>query len=413
MNEENKTNSPKINKPVAKTGVVSVPVQKKEEAEKATEAAASADIFGEAYRKQKILNEKIKIEEQKQADSELEAPPVPVVVNEKDDDKNKKFKIIFIILVILDVVIILSSVLFLIFKDSKSTNEQNNNTSDSSAQNQLSELIVNMNSTVLKSPFNNTKYYGVEFPEGIKEEYKDLYAQNQDFAGWLTVPGTCIDTPCYQTQYPDQYYLKHDNYDQYTKYGIPYLDPGSKITTLSRNTVIYGHNFDDGLIFDELHNYQDPEYYKQYPIIEFSTPYKDYKFKIIAAFHSNGDSSGDKDGYEDYLFYYVATEFGNQSMEKFIKEIEQRSYIHTGVDVNADDKLITLSTCTYFFDRNGKLENARFAVIGRLVREGESEEIDTSLVTKNENVRYPQLYYDVFGGTNPWRNDTKWIPESK
>ena len=97
---------------------------------------------------------------------------------------------------------------------------------------------------------------------------------------------------------------------------------------------------------------------------------------------------------------------------EFYDELQQRSYIHTGVDVQPTDKLLTLSTCTYFFDTNGAIRNARFAVIARLVRDGESEEIDESLVKKNENVRYPQLYYTAFGGTNPWVNASKWVPYS-
>ena len=185
------------------------------------------------------------------------------------------------------------------------------------------------------------------------------------------------------------------------------MDMHNNPLNLTRNTTIYGHNFDNKLIFDELHNYQDPEFFKQSPVIEFNTLYKDYKWKVIAAFHTNGESAGDN----NYLFYYIAAKFGNNSFMKFYDEIQQRSYIHTGVDVQPDDKVLTLSTCTYFFDRNGSLENARFVVIARLVRDGESEEVNTSLVTKNENVRYPQLYYDVFGGTNPWRNASKWVPE--
>ena len=73
----------------------------------------------------------------------------------------------------------------------------------------------------------------------------------------------------------------------------------------------------------------------------------------------------------------------------------------------------SVDTCTYFFDKNGSTQNARFAVIARLVRDGESEAIDESLVKANDNVRYPQLYYDVYGGTNPWANGSKWVPYSE
>ena len=98
---------------------------------------------------------------------------------------------------------------------------------------------------------------------------------------------------------------------------------------------------------------------------------------------------------------------------KFHDEILQRSHIHTGVDVQPTDKLITLSTCSYDFDIGGALQDVRFAVIGRMIRDGESEEIDTSLIKENDNVRYPQLYYNIFGGSNPWVNASKWEPEAE
>lgn len=187
------------------------------------------------------------------------------------------------------------------------------------------------------------------------------------------------------------------------------MDPECDPVNLSKNTSFHGHNFADELLFDELHNYKDPEFFIENPIIEFSTLYADYKFKIIGAFHSNGSSAGDN----GYLFYYIAPEFGEQSMMEFYDEIQQRSYIHTGVDVQPTDKLITLSTCSYDFDRGGALQNVRFAVIGRMIRDGESESIDPTLVKANDNVRFPQLYYNIFGGSNPWVNSSKWVPEAE
>lgn len=399
MNENNNGQMPRNNQPIARTGA-----QKPQNT--APQQPAEADIFRSVYREQKILNQQAAennaIELQKTADRELRAKTDIPVINttqvKADEEKNKKFNIVFIILIIITVVLFAASLIFLFLGQNE--NKTGNETTGPDETNTVSATLT--------SPFEYQRTYGVEFPAGIKEEFKELYAQNQDFVGWLTVPGTCIDTPVYQRKSNEEFYLKHDNYEMYTKYGIPFIDAVHDMSTLSRNTTIYGHNFDHDLIFDELHNYQDPEYYKKYPIIEFSTLYKDYKFKIIAAFHTNGTSAGDN----NYLFYYVAPEFGDNCMMDFHDELLQRSYIHTGVDVQPTDKLLTLSTCTYFFDRNGSIQNARFAVIARLVRDGESEEIDESLVKANDNVRYPQLYYDVFGGTNPWANSSKWVPYS-
>lgn len=385
--EENKNINPVKNTPIARSGVA-----------KNTDTAPE-DLFGAAYREKKIQNEQARIAAQKKADQQAaEAQNIKTVsAGGKNNDDDKKFKPVFILLIIITVVLFLISGIYLVLSF-LNKNPASGNISD--------EPDANTISASLSSPFEYQRLYGIDFPEGIQEKYKLLYAQNQDFVGWLNVPNTSIDMPVYKCS-NNSYYLKHDNYDTYTKYGTLFMDMENNPLNLTRNTTIYGHNFDNKLIFDELHNYQDPEFFKQSPVIEFNTLYKDYKWKVIAAFHTNGHSDGDN----GYLFYYIASDFGNNSFMKFYDELQQRSYIHTGVDVQPTDKVLTLSTCTYFFDRNGALENARFVVIARLVRDGESEEVDTSLVTENNNVRYPQLYFDVFGGTNPWRNSSKWVPE--
>lgn len=354
----------------------------------------SGDIFSAVYREKKIQNEQEKIAAQQaaQAQQMMSVSEIP-----ENNENDKKFNTIFIILLIITIVLFIASGIFLVLSFFNNSNAGDDN---------IDVPAVDTTSASLSSPFEYQRLYGIDFPAGIQEKYKLLYAQNQDFVGWLNIPNTSIDMPVYQCS-NNEYYLKHDSYDTYTKYGTLFMDKENNPTNLTRNTTIYGHNFDNKSIFDELHNYQDPEFFKQSPVIEFNTLYKDYKWKVIAAFHTNGSSEGDN----NYLFYYIASEFGNNSFMKFYDELQQRSYIHTGVDVQPTDKVLTLSTCTYFFDRNGSLENARFVVIARLVRDGESEAVDTSLVTTNTNVRYPQLYYDVFGGTNPWKDSSKWVPE--
>lgn len=376
---DNMNNKP-VRKPIAKTG--NVKSNQIKSASETDRQQNDVDIFSAVYQQQKIENET------------KEAREILSVTDSTQKDKDtKKFNTIFIILIIITVVLFLSSFIYMMIGIFKKDNKIIAN--DFITENPLSAKI--------ESPFNFTQTYSVDFPDGIQEKYKELYAQNQDFVGWLTVPGTSIDTPVYKTS-NNTYYLKHDNYDSYTKYGVPFMDMYCGVQHLSRNTTIYGHNFDNGLIFDELHNYQNLEFFKENPVIEFNTLYKDYKWKVIAAFHTNGTSDGDN----GYLFYYIAASMGNNNFMEFYDELQQRSYIHTGVDVQPTDKILTLSTCTYFFDKNGATQNARFAVVARLVRDGESEDVDVSLATENKNVRYPQLYYDVNGGTNPYRNASKW-----
>lgn len=76
-----------------------------------------------------------------------------------------------------------------------------------------------------------------------------------------------------------------------------------------------------------------------------------------------------------------------ENYAEYFDEIASRSLYSTGIDVNTDDKILTLSTCTRDMDistRRG-VTNARCVLVARLIRDGESEEVDTSLATVNEN----------------------------
>ena len=88
--------------------------------------------------------------------------------------------------------------------------------------------------------------------------------------------------------------------------------------------------------------------------------------------------------------------------ENYIEEIKKRSLYDTGVDVNPTDKLLTLSTCCKDFD------DARLVVVARLVRPGESADVDVSRATVNSNPRYPQAWYNKKGKTNPYKNAFQW-----
>ncbi len=252
----------------------------------------------------------------------------------------------------------------------------------------------------------------VVFPEGMNIKYAKHYAVNQDMIGWLKIDNTNIDTPITycpddRNKSPDEdnFYLYHNFYKTDDKYGHPFLDPYNSGKTLDKNNVIYGHNMKDGLSFAQLEKYYTLEGFKESPIIKYSTLFEDYYFKVYAVFVTNGYHSGDN----GYLFDYTVPNFtGEKNFSAFIEAIDERKLYDTGVDINPNDKLITLSTCSYEIKQN---QMGRLAVVGRLVRKGESTAVDTSKVTVNENIRYPQIWYDEHGISNPFKNATQWIPE--
>ena len=231
--------------------------------------------------------------------------------------------------------------------------------------------------------------------------FADLYAANPDFAGWVSIPAMNINYAVVQAEDNDKY-VRRDFYGKSTSYGVPFFDYRNSLKTLDRNTIIYGHNMRrDDKIFGTLEQYRTVEGFKKAPIIGMSTIYGDYTFKIYAAFISNSERKDDNGNFFNFIF----TNTSDENFANYIAEVDKRKLFTTGVDINPTDKILTLSTCCYDFP------DARLIVVGRLLREGESPAVDTSLAVMNPSPKLPQAYYKVNGGKNPHKDDVNLFNE--
>ena len=59
--------------------------------------------------------------------------------------------------------------------------------------------------------------------ETVLAEYGELYLQNTDMVGWLSIAGTNINYPVMQTPNNPNYYLKHNFEKEYSDLGTPYV----------------------------------------------------------------------------------------------------------------------------------------------------------------------------------------------
>ena len=236
------------------------------------------------------------------------------------------------------------------------------------------------------------KFPNMQFPEGMKADYAYHYASNQDFVGWLKIANTSLDIQIVQSDDND-FYVRRDFYKNANRYGCPFMDFKNNPKELDDNTVIYGHHMSDGSLFANLDGYKTLQGYKKSPIIQFSTLYQDYQFKVFAVFLSTSNPSTDNG------FNYTITDFvTDEKFTSFINEVRTRSIINTNVTVNPDDKIITLVTCAKDFD------DARLVVMGRLVRDNENPSVDINGATLNPEPKYPQIWYDKKGKENPYAN---------
>lgn len=214
--------------------------------------------------------------------------------------------------------------------------------------------------------------------------YKQI---NADVKAWLRVPGTNIDYPVLQSApgYDPHYYLDKNIYRQSSRNGVIYAGSTCKFPTLSKNTVLFGHNWTNysasprignasDVMFAQLASYHYLNFAKAYPYIWFSTENQDMKWVIFAAF------------YTDITFNYIEPNPTDSGLSAIISGAKARSRHNFDVDVNSDDKIITMSTCTRAY---GSSDRQRFVVMARLLRDGES--VKAINVTTNPNPVLPKL----------------------
>lgn len=190
-------------------------------------------------------------------------------------------------------------------------------------------------------------------------QIEELKKKNSDIIGWIEIEGTNINYPVLQGE--DNSYYMNRNYDkEESVYGALFLDAGYDWNIKSNNFLIYGHNMQDGSMFNNLLNYADEEYYEEHPIIRFTTTEEDAEYEIISAFRSRVYYKSEKNVFR---YYYFINPKSEEEYNEFVENAKEASLYDTGKTAEYGDQLITLSTCAYH------TEDGRFAVIGRKIND--------------------------------------------
>lgn len=184
-------------------------------------------------------------------------------------------------------------------------------------------------------------------------KYVEIYHENNDLVGWLSIEGMKIDYPVLQNE-DNEYYLHRDFYGNDSKYGCLYVKNQANVET-GTNFIIYGHNMKDGSMFGDLDLYQKESFYKEHPVISFDTLYEERTYDIIAVFRSQVYNMDD-DVFKYYQFYEADTQ---EEFNDFYSNIKALSLYDTGVEAAFGDTFLTLSTCAYH------VQDGRFVVVAK------------------------------------------------
>ena len=191
----------------------------------------------------------------------------------------------------------------------------------------------------------------------IQENMKDLYVQNTDFVGWISIDETSIDYPVMQCRSNMNYYL-HRGYDkEYSGSGSIFANTASSISTPSDNILIYGHHMITNTMFHSLTDYENEDYYKQHKYITFNSIYRTGTYEVIAAFRTKIQS----DESEKFIYYNFFDAKDKADYNDYIKNIKELTPYQMESTATYGDKLITLSTCAYH------TKNGRYVVVAKRI----------------------------------------------
>ena len=161
-------------------------------------------------------------------------------------------------------------------------------------------------------------------------------AQNPDFVAWLRIPGTNVDYPVVQTDDPDDY-LNHTFSGKLSVVGTLFSLADADYQAPGRNIAIYGHHLRSSgeKMFTSLMRYKNPDFYEDNQTIVLDSLYRHSEYTIFAVVNmKTGDWEPSR-----------TTFSGDAAFMAFVNRAKSESLYDTGVEVGADNHILTLITC--------------------------------------------------------------------
>lgn len=200
-----------------------------------------------------------------------------------------------------------------------------------------------------------------EISRYMEVDFDALKEQNSDFVGWLhLVDSEIISFPVVHYEDND-YYLSHLFDGTPNANGTIFIDYRNYNDFSDDNTIIYGHRMRSGAMFWSLGDFKSQEFYEAHPHFYLELPDKEYRLDVFACYVTPYIS----DAYtlifneEEGLFTDAN---GNKSMsykldssiptfEDWYENVMEQNLLKTDVEVSKEDRIVTLSTCDYSFNK--------------------------------------------------------------
>ena len=194
-------------------------------------------------------------------------------------------------------------------------------------------IISSRNIIIWKIESNKTKKL-IHYSQELKD-FNNLKTINTDIKGWLQVNGTNIDYPFVQAK-DNKYYLTHSLDKSKNSAGWVFLDYRNDINNLSKNTIIYAHGRLDSIMFGTLKNILKDDWLKNSNnhIIKLASENENTLWQVFSVYHIETTNDYIKVGFNS-----------NEEFLNWTKILINRSAYNFNIDINENDKILTLSTC--------------------------------------------------------------------
>ncbi len=191
----------------------------------------------------------------------------------------------------------------------------------------------------------------------VPVDFKAMQNINEDIYAWINIPGTPVDYPVLQNTV-NEYYLNRDIEKKYSVYGSVFSENYNTKDFSDFNTILYGHNMKNQTMFGSLKNFRDDKFFEENRYIIIYMPNRILKYEIFAACTWDNKhilASRNFDLAENRTTY----------LEEIMSVRDMNSQFNRDIEVTADDRIITLSTCM-----NDKAK--RFIVSGVLIYDSQT-----------------------------------------
>lgn len=187
----------------------------------------------------------------------------------------------------------------------------------------------------------------------VTVDFEGLWEVTEDVAGWIYCEGTTINYPVLKGKDNDTY-LRHAYDGSYSEAGCIFIEEKNREGFADSNTIIYGHNMNDGSMFADLKKWAEEDFYKEHPYLWLVTPEQDYRIDIFSCYVTSG--------YSDTYTIYTGPceEFG-----EYLAKCREQSVYETETEPDSRARCVVLSTCSYVFEDARTVLHGVLTPVGR------------------------------------------------